>query len=303
MAIGWGHDYSFVDKMFSTYFSESLKKLGGVKYNNWYPFKSPKGRWMAFHNTSYGDIRIVDLEANTVVATNFYSNFDVRPDAPKWYMHHTNVASYVPGFIQYDDTLNDDKPVVFTLEDREMTSWLEDGSLVSIYKECLSVEADPSEQELISFVFDKWQSTNFALNAYTYWAADFEFYVDILDLSRIDEGILAIYPKPTYVMPIDTDNLRSMVKFEVESFLPLSKPDENGVQKVLHDEPRSYAYSFEFLEKVQNFRATSSKTYNPYGKNENYAADATPPWRKQLQDEKQRKEEELAKSATVVKDP
>lgn len=52
-----------------------------------------------------------------------------------------------------------------------------------------------------------------AFNAWTYWAADEEFYVDTLDLSRIDEGVVAVFDRKPYVVSRGIRQVRDVVEF------------------------------------------------------------------------------------------
>lgn len=190
MKMGFGRDYSVWDKLVEDAIGQKVQALNeklktGYKYQNYYPFKSPKGKWFCFYGDTYADIRIYDLETLELVTKSFYSNME-----KKVYAHHANYSSYVPGYY---------------------TSKYKDEYLFAHEEYTLGDEKDnlPTVDEL--------QYSTFAFNAWTIWAADTEFYVDIIDLSDIDNGNVKLIDKEVYIISRDTYSMRDMVNIDVEN--------------------------------------------------------------------------------------
>lgn len=185
MTIGWGHTFKHL-----TNFLNSKNTLGNYRYKNYYPFKSKSGKWYAFWNQGYSDIKIYDLETKQIVIEKFYSS-------GTGYNPHTNHSVYVPSFIPIKD---------YVVDDNEFDEWIDDGSLT----------LDNFEQ--IQFV-------PYAFNAWTVWAADYQFYVDIIDLSEIDSGVVKRVKNKGYTIPIDAEHVKNFVKMNTNSLHTMDKKD------------------------------------------------------------------------------
>lgn len=184
---GYGRDFTAFDALTAEMKARAVEKFGSVKYQNWCPFRSPKGTWMAFHNSAYSDIRVVNLDTMSVVVDgDFYAHFDKEDKTKTVYGSHVNSSTYVPSYAS-------------TIEQTESGTNRE-----FIYdRDDHDFEAEP---------LDIIMSVPLAFNAWTIWAADYEFYVDVLDLSKIDEGIVTRLDvgKPL-VIPIGAEHVRNYV--------------------------------------------------------------------------------------------
>lgn len=188
MQEGYGHDWTNWDNFINAIYP----RPADVRYQNWYPFKSPKGVMMAFYNNSYGDIRVINLETKEVVVNEFYSHEDADP-AKNWYKSHTNVSTYVPSYWVLNEKNTDVKGVtteyMFTM---------------------LDYDIDPLDEETLKS-YGEFKSLPFAFNAWTIWGMDFEFYVDILDLTEIDDGIIRKWKDVNYVITKNADHVRNFI--------------------------------------------------------------------------------------------
>lgn len=193
MQEGYGHDWTQWDK----FINELYPRPKDVRYENWYPFRSPKGVMMAFYNNSYGDIKIVNLETNEVVVDEFYSHSDTDPEK-KWYKSHTNVSTYVPSYwvIKEKMQMKDqpEKDIFYTALDYD----IEEGEDLKAYGE--------------------FKSLPIAFNAWTIWAMDYEFYVDVLDLREIDSGIIRKWKNIQYVITKDARHVRNFIKHSTDAY-------------------------------------------------------------------------------------
>jgi hypothetical protein len=200
--MGYGNDYSFWDAKVKERFKDQLEKLGKVRYENFCVFKSPKGRWMAFHNTSYTDIKVYDLETLELVATDFYSK-SVRNEDGSYnrelstYASHTNASTFVPVYMPRNHG--------------KYTSLDDMSGLV--------------EEDWLSFCdWDRMISPPIAFNSWTIWAADFEFYVDVLDLREIDNGIIKKWPDVcSFEIPRSGYNVRDFVEIDADLIINRDK--------------------------------------------------------------------------------
>lgn len=227
----WNYSFNKLDNYFKEKFKDQLEFLGKYPYKNFYPFKSPKGKWMAFHSKYYSDIRIVDLEnPERIVYEGYYR------DPNSKYSAHCNVNTYVPSYLVVPP--NDSTQYGFAISDNDFDDWLSDGSM----KE--------SQFENIDFL-------PLAFNVWTIWAADYELYLDVFDLSKIDDGILNCYKtdfKNTF--PIECSDIRKHIKVEVEEWFPIKNQDESieDFDKRLKDEPFDISFAIKYLPEVWNQR-------------------------------------------------
>lgn len=208
---GYGHDFTNFDALTAPLLVKAEEKFGKHSYRNWYPFKSPKGDWMAFHMVSYSDIRIVNLDSMEIVVDGeFYAHIVKGADGKNDWRHkdtvynsHTNTSVYVPSY--YIDTYDKGKDPEgnscgvghYAVNDREF---------------------DDDESTLGNM-----KSVPIAFTAWTIWAADYEFYVDMLDLSEVDEGRVSLLsPGEKFqgaCIPISARHVRNWVKPEVDYWL------------------------------------------------------------------------------------
>lgn len=210
---GYGYDFAAFDKITAPLRERAVEKWGKPAYQNWYPFRSPKGAWMAFHNTSYTDIRIVNLDTmDVVVDGDFYSHLHRDPDGQvDWrspetvYGSHTNHSTYVPAYSTHAiEPIGKTDMLVFDDYD------FEDG-------------------ESLDSVF----SVPIAINAWTIWAADYEFYVDVMDLSLVDDGIVRHFHMNRLAgaaIPISASHVRNFVKPSTEHWVSIgpNKGEDDG---------------------------------------------------------------------------
>lgn len=275
MSEGYGCDWTVWDALVRERFKEALDKLGVYKYRNFEVFKSPQGRWMAFHGSSYMDIRVVDLETCEVVCTNFYSNRVLNSageyDREKsFYIEHTNVSTCVPTYLKsvYDD--------------------------YSVLCEPTDLESEGDKEDFTQW--DKMISLPFAFNAFTYWAADWELYVDVLDLREIDKGIIKKWEGATsFVIPHGADHVRNYVKLDDAGII---KPKDGNKEfthadfKVLEERTRDRFHV--------NNDGTDFKFYNMYKKGDEglYKVEEDLPWQvgQRMMEEQRKKRAEKDKS-------
>lgn len=217
MSEGYGKDFTFWDNLVKERFKDQLEKLGTPRYRNWEVFKSPKGRWMAFHNKSYSDIKIVDLETLEPVIPYFYGktvyNEDgsYNKDESVYDGFHTNVTSFVPTYLKrsYESNVTKKEEIYYT-------------EICEIDESFIKDEED---------IWAKIISVPLAFNAYTYWAADFELYVDVIDLSEIDNGIIKKFTgQSSFIIPHGANRLGNYVKCDLDYYIDMKpKEGEEGV--------------------------------------------------------------------------
>lgn len=164
----------------------------GHSYLNFHPFKSASGRLYAFHDGgNYTDIRVHELwrEDGALTSRPVTSDFYRTKEH---YDGHANYSIYCPSYFVRD----------------------------SQYKG-LKGEIVKSKEVVMDHAFDAvdevpWGEVQFApvaFNAFTYWAADTEFYVDTIDLSRIDEGRISLFDRKPYVVSRTMKQVRDVVDF------------------------------------------------------------------------------------------
>ena len=192
---GYGHDWIHWDKFINTLYP----KPTDVKYENWYPFRSPKGIMMAFYNTSYGDIKVINLETKEIVVEEFYSHSDTDPEK-NWYKSHTNISTYVPSYwvIKEKKHVKDhpEKDILYTI---------------------LDYDTDPLTEETLNS-YGQFKSLPVAFNAWTIWGIGTEFYVDVLDLREIDSGIIRKWKNIQYIITRDASHVRDFIKHSTDVF-------------------------------------------------------------------------------------
>lgn len=218
MSEGYGHDWTRWDEKLpwqrsaeGVKYKGELTPLPNACYGNFYPFRSPKGRWMAFHNKYYSDIRIIDLKTYETVFEQFYRT-------PTYYASHTNFCTYVPGYMS---SMSSDGKTRFFYNDHELDE---------------DKDWDNFEEDIGYLPI--------AFNAWTIWACDYEFYVDILDLRQIDDGILKIYEnKTSFIIPRSAGHVRNYVNVQLEW-----NDDDDKVN------PVPIAWDIPYLEEKQKFR-------------------------------------------------
>lgn len=230
---GFGYDYAPWDKAITEKFKDQLAKLGAhQKYGQVEIFKSPKGRWMAFHNPSYGDIRIVDLESGDVVAKDFYSSTD-----PKVYGHHANFTTFVPSY--FYENLYEGKP--------------EHGDKVRMN---LSEVFDYEDSDFETVNWDNLYSVPIAFNSWTIWAADNEFYVDAIDLRRVDEGVILPFKGAGFTLTRGASHVRQFIKHDSSYWVKVRTQEERaaGLENELSCDRGEFVVSFDFLEEKSGTR-------------------------------------------------
>lgn len=224
----WGLNYDFLDEYFKYKFGEKLKKLPKVHYDNWYPFKSASGKWYAFHNDNYYDIRIIDMETLEPVVTQCFSNLETDPDfvptehvtdRSVWYAHHVNLSTYVPSYMRfmYESKYAEPHPMVrmdSTIGETEEDAYHLYGN-------------SKTREEVFAFLDEHLEFVPVAFNAHTIWAADFEAYVDVIDLSEIDKGIVRVYDIDPIIIPIEADTVRSVVRVRHENWSRVRRQNES----------------------------------------------------------------------------
>lgn len=200
---GYNYDWKFFDNLTNDLKIKAEEKFGKIRYNNWCPFKSPKGTMMAFHNSSYRDIRVINLDTMEIVINGeFYSHFDKEDEKNTVYSSHANHSTYVPSYWKFQSEK---------------------------YEHVLNVD-EIDEDNKHEFTLDNMLSAPYAINDWTIWAADYEFYVDILDLSEIDSGKIRkfdISPNPmmrNLSIPIEADHVRDYVKVDLEHWFHMNDP-------------------------------------------------------------------------------
>lgn len=199
---GWGRTFQKVDAWLASFgitdhlggplgFAE-IGSRPGHSYRNFHPFKSSSGRLYAFHDGgNYTDIKIHEISRvdgvlqGRPVTADFYRT-------KEHYDGHANYSVYCPCYF---------------VRDAEYRG--------------LSGEIVKSRQVIMDHAFDAvdevpWSEVRFApvaFNAFTYWAADTEFYVDTIDLSRIDEGLISLFDRKPYVVPRTIEQVRDVIDF------------------------------------------------------------------------------------------
>ncbi len=254
---GYGYNYAIWDTFITEKFSKQLKHLGNMQpYGQVEIFRSPKGRWMAFHNTNYYDIRIVDLETCEPVFENFYSYFD-KDKTNQVYKHHVNFTTYVPTYF-VDNFTTDGKKSLY---------------LVKTYGfDCV--------EDMENFDFNDLFSIPIAFNAWTIWGADFEFYVDVLDLREIDDGKLKMFKGAGFTLVSTATHVRQYINnnpYIYANFVGKEAPDVN----------EHFIAHFSVLEKKSNmtleFGINSKEKFSFYDNSkdlrETYSLHDKPPYK------------------------
>lgn len=223
MTEGYNRDWTNWD----AYVSHLWPKPENVKYRNWYPFLSPKGRWLAFYNKSYTDINIIDLETKELVVRDFYSRYrgydliDGKRVSMEGHVYnggHCNVSTYVPHcvYTQFVSSSADNKWLFSGLEDFDF----------DVFDPAKTDEYMSNKNSGFKHHTDKRVLTSvpIAFNAYTYWAADFEFYVDLIDLSEVDNGVIKMIDGGRFTIPRSAEHVRNYVNCSFEGEDDPSKP-------------------------------------------------------------------------------
>lgn len=201
---GYGTNFEAWDRAVAARFKDQLARLGSNhRYGVPEIFRSPKGRWMAFHNPKYSDVRVVDLETGEIVATDVYSNRD--PEVYDGF--HANFTMYVPSYFRTVLNLrNGDEPNLMHVS-----------------------ELDDKDFESVDW--DALVSIPLAFYSYTFWAADYEFYVELLDLREIDDGKIHVLKDVGFTMARSASHVRQYVLADAESYIDLGPPViENGMK-------------------------------------------------------------------------
>ena len=233
----YGYTYKLLDALFQPMQDTLKSKIGKpVKYHNFYPFKSKSGRWYAFFNNSYSDIKIYDLETGELWFTNFYSynpefDFSENKRDSRIYYDHTNVSTYVPSFIK-DSFILKEKEHVYYINDFSFDEDFEDSQL-------------PKEElDFLPIAFNMW----------TIWAADYEFYVDVLDLSDIDNKVVKIYNNISYTVSRSVDKVRDIIKVDSEFWMPIRREGETEEELYKRSLTIKAISSISVLTENNNFR-------------------------------------------------
>jgi hypothetical protein len=240
----WGYSFKKIDELFQPI----KEKFGQPRYNNFYPFKSASGKWYAFWNDRYSDIKIWDVEKHEIVFTNYYSNLE-----PKYYAEHTNVSTYVPCYI-FDSFELNGKEHRFTVSDYDI-------------------------DESYDISLDDLHFVPFAFNASTIWGCDYEFYCDVLDLRRIDEGIVSTIKK-SYILSRDMNHVRDMIKVETENWRAIRNKDETDEEfEIRRDEDHVYHSVKVLIEDMDMRIGPSGDPKNIYSDEEKYENVTKHPWK------------------------
>lgn len=223
MTKGYGHDFSGFDALTKPLLDKATEKFGKHAYRNWCPFKSPAGAWMAFHMSSYSDIRVINLDTMEVVVDGeFYAHLHRGDDGKvDWraketvYASHTNTSVYVPSYAELPYTNHKGEADTYVVEGHEFEP----------------EDSDKESRVTLDFI----RSVPLAFNAWTIWAADYEFYVDVLDLSDVDNGnisILELGEKHRGMsIPISASHVRNFIKPSIDHWIKIgdkSKGEENS---------------------------------------------------------------------------
>ena len=186
---GYGADWGVWDRWRRERHAAAIAALGTYAYGNLEVFLSPAGRWMAFHTDDYADVRVHDLEDGRLVATHVYSRDD-------HYGHTVNLSTYVPTFRRK----------------------VEHGRVgfAPMHAAGMDRERGIVEAELWSMPV--------AFNAWTVWGADHEQMIDLVDLSRIDEGVIALYDRDPWSTTIGAGHVRDFVHAKMTYVLD-TRPD------------------------------------------------------------------------------
>lgn len=154
-------------------FEEQIIALGPRAGQNLEIFKSPNGNWLAFHAINPQRLFVKDLETGITLCEVENENDAV------------SFCTYVPSFYELN----------FGFKSGNQKSYTD-----------VSVIAKPSFFESV-----KVHSVPLAFSAYTYKHDDL-YYVECLDLSRVDEGIISPGPYDTFEIPIDAEHVRNHVR-------------------------------------------------------------------------------------------
>lgn len=245
----WGHDYSVIDKLFEPF----KEKLGHYCYDNFYPFKSKSGKWYAFHNDQYSDIKIVEIETGKTVVKHFYSNKGV-------YLSHTNASTYVPAFV------------------RGVYESPHTGRTIK------TITNDHDFEDSENITLDMIESVPIAINSWTIWAADYEFYVDAIDLRRIDEGIVRKLKFPQKVISRDCLQVRNVVECQTDYWYCIKKEGETDEELKARQDAVQPTSDFKFLVENHDLRFSPKEPdheediYDPNGVAGKYEVDEELPW-------------------------
>lgn len=154
-------------------FEEQIIALGPRAGQNLEIFKSPKGTWMAFHAIDPCRLFVRDLETGRIIT-----------EVPN-VSGSISFSTYVPSFYELN----------FGFKTGPEKSYTDVACIVK------------------SSFFDsvKTHSLPIAFSAYTYKHDDL-YYVESLDLSRIDEGVIDAGQYDTFEIPFDAEHVRNHVR-------------------------------------------------------------------------------------------
>ncbi len=233
---GYGYDYAPWDRAVAEKFKTNLERLGPhQRYGKVEIFRSPKGRWMAFHNPQYTDIRVVDLETGDVVAKDVYANFSVEPRVYDGF--HANFTTFVPSYFRQMISVG--------------TSY-EQPHLFSV------TEYDDNDFQTVDW--DTLLSVPLAFNSYTYWAADHEFYVDVLDLRDIDDGKIHLLKGTGFTLIRSASHVRQFIKSDASSWVKIRTAEEReaGLQNESSAVHGKFVTDFTVLDQKEGLRLNFS---------------------------------------------
>jgi hypothetical protein len=269
---GYGHDWGAWDAYLE---HKGIVPPGEVRYGNWCPFWSPKGRLMAFYNKSYGDIQIIDLETKEVVVKDFYSRLRPMEDPERVYNHHTNCSTYVPSFIRYPH----ESKFTANNEERHHRGF-------SHYVDQEWGGKDDLQEWLDTLANKGGEigSLPVAFNVWTIWACDYEQYLDAIDLRQVDDGIVKLWPSKKTHIPINATHVRNYVQVAIDHH----SSEGGGIP-----DPDDVTVDFRFLEErwtdrismksgefhfYDMYKAKWNEDQNVFGPV--YEPDAKLPWQK-----------------------
>ena len=217
-------------------------------------FFSPQGQKMAFYNTKYSDIRIVKIPTMEVVVDTFYSN-----KKENVYAHHANFSTYVPTYMTYD----------YIRSDGELDSLVD---IDSEFEEDPEAYMKENREKGLRYEI---KSLPLAFNAWTIWACDYEFYVDVIDLSEVDNGIIRKSTCPGFTMTRSGKEVRNYIQTSISYWYSVI---DNKIDTTTKES--NLIASFEYLERIERDRYyVSSKGFGDNHKT-TYEADSLLPWEK-----------------------
>lgn len=199
---GWDELCPYKQKKDGIYY-KNKKILETPSYRNFYPFITKSGKWFAFYNQTYSDMKIINLETLEIVVDKFY-----RKEGK--YSAHCNIETYVPGFLFVEMENNEN----YSLNDH------------SRYINKEKITQNNSKQYYFPFAF----------NGYTFWACDYEIYIDMFDISDIENGNISLLKQQWAILPIDLYRIRNYISAKKESWVSANEEEKFSLDfKVLQE--------------------------------------------------------------------